>query len=161
MDRLKTWKATSLGLLCLGLLAVGLTLAIASPVAAQDGKKATRCRLHFNLSGWSFIYRTSEGTGRIECEDGQKLNVKITAHGGGLTLGTEEVKNAKGVFSGTFDVKTLLGTYVEIGAHGGVGDGAAGGARAMFKGSKRLSLSGGGGGISAGIAMGGFTIAAQ
>ncbi len=57
--------------------------------------------------------------------------------------------------------RDLSGTYVEIGAHGGVGDGAAGGARAMFKGSKRLSLTGGGGGISAGIAMGGFTIAAQ
>jgi len=159
MNRSRAVKTTSIGLLGLGLAAVGLSLAIAAPAAAQ--KKATRCHLTFSIEGWSFIYRVGHGTGTITCADGQSLNVKITAQGGGLTLGTQKLVDAKGRFSGTYDVKDLLGTYVEIEAHGGVGDGAGGGARAMFKGSKRLSLSGGGGGITAGIAMGAFTIEAQ
>jgi len=161
MNRLKTLKTTTLGLLCLGLLAAGLTLAIASPVAAQDGKKLTRCHIYFDMSGWSFIYKVGNGEGRIECADGQKLNVKVGAHGGGFTLGTQDLKNAKGRFSGTANVKDLLGTYIEVDGHGGVGDGAAGGGRAMFKGSKRLSLSGTGGGITIGFAFGGFTISAR
>ncbi len=165
MDRSRMSKPQGSWLRCLvGFLTAGLTLASASPAAADEGtsqtetRKATRCHLYFEMDGWSFVYRVVRGEGRIECADGQKAEVKVVAHGGGPSFGTQHIRNGRGRFSGTFDVQHLMGTYIEAEAHGGVGDGAAGSARAMFKGSKRLSLAGGGGGIGVGIVFGGFTV---
>jgi hypothetical protein len=150
-------RATSV--IVLGLATIGLVLALGSSAAAEG--KPTRCHLNYDISGWSFIYKTGNGTGKITCADGQSLAVKITTHAGGFTLGTQGTKKGKGRFSGTLKVEDLLGTYIEVDAHVGVGEDAAPGARAMFKGSKRLSLTGIGDGITIGIAFGGFTIAAQ
>jgi hypothetical protein len=93
--------------------------------------------------------------------DGQTANVTIVAHGGGLSLGTEHVKRGRGRFSGTEKIADLYGTYIEINGHAGVGADASVDARAMFKGSKRLSLVGKGSGFNLGFAIGGFTIRAQ
>ena len=131
-----------------------LLLFLASPALAEP----TRCHLIYDVEGWSILYRVARGTGQIRCADGQTANVAIVAHGGGLTLGTQAVKQGRGRFSGTEKVADLYGTYIEVGAHAGAGDGASVDARAMFNGSKRLSLAGTGSGFSLGIAFGGFTI---
>jgi hypothetical protein len=119
-------------------------------------KQATRCDLTYEIDGWSFLYRTASGIGQIKCADGQSANVKISAHGAGFSLGTQSVAKGKGRFSGTFNVADLYGTYVEIGGHAGAGGSVD--ARAMFKGSKRLSLAGNGEGWNVGFALGGFSI---
>lgn len=133
---------------------VALAVVCASPAAA----KHTSCRLTYDVEGWSVLYKVARGTGQITCRDGQTANVTIVAHGGGITFGTEGVKGGSGRFSGTEKIADLYGTYIEAGAHAGVGQGAAVEARGMFRGSKRLSLTGRGTGISLGFAFGGFTI---
>ena len=135
----------------------GLLLLLASPAAATP----TRCNLTFDVEGWSILYKVGRGTGTIKCADGQTAGVSIVAHGGGFSLGTESVTGGHGRFSGTEKISDLYGTYIEVVTHAGAGDGASVGARAMFKGSKRLSLVGKGSGFSLGFAFGGFTIKAR
>lgn len=124
----------------------------ALPAAAER----TRCRLEFTSDGWSVFYKTSKGTGRVECENGQSANVKIVSHGGGITFGTEQILDGKGRFSSVADISDVFGTYFEGVAHAGAGRAVS--ARGMFKGGASLSLTGKGDGINLGFALGGFTI---
>jgi len=129
------------------------TLLLAAPASAQ----LTFCKLSYDLSGWSFLYKKSTGTGRITCPNGQALDVSVEAHGGGATFGTHEIVGGVGAFSGVRDVNDLIGRYFEVNAHGGAG--GAGDARFMVKGDANLSLAGTGQGVSIGFAFGSFRIA--
>ena len=136
------------------LCAATILLLLGSSALAEP----TRCFLTYDVEGWSILYKVARGTGHIDCRDGQTADVAIVAHGGGFTLGTQDVKQGRGRFSGTESIADLYGTYVEAAAHAGIGSGVSVDARAMFKGNKRLSLTGTGSGISLGLAFGGFTI---
>lgn len=132
--------------------AAAAALLLSAPASAE----MVKCRMKYDLSGWSFIYRYGQGTGHITCSNGQASKVRITTNGGGATLGTEKVLGGTGIFSQVTDISDLYGTYVEAGAHAGAGGSAD--ARAMMKGNVNLSLSGVGQGINLGIAFGAFNI---
>src|SRR5690606_20033371 len=59
-----------------------LLLSAAAPAFAGD----VDCKLTFDLSGWSVFYKTASGTGVVTCDNGQRLPVKITTQGGGLSF---------------------------------------------------------------------------
>ena len=136
--------------------AVCAMLFLAAPAGSAE---MTKCRLKYDVKGWSFIYKYTRGSGHITCSNGQSASVAITTNGGGPTLGTHEVIDGKGVFSQVRDISDLYGTYAEIDAHAGAGGAAD--ARAMLKGNVNLSLAGVGQGINLGIALGAFHIAPQ
>jgi hypothetical protein len=136
-------------------IALSLTTCVLFAVPAVSAER-TKCRISYDLKGWSVLYKTSKGTGRITCTNGQSANVSLSAHGGGITFGTFEVIDGKGTFSSVRDIADLYGTYVEATAHAGAGGSTD--ARAMAKGDVSLSLAGTGQGVSLGIAFGGFTI---
>ena len=141
----------------IGWVAAGCaTLFLAMPAGSAE---MTKCRLKYHVKGWSFIYKYTQGSGRITCSNGQSANVRITTNGGGPTVGTHKVIDGKGVFSQVHDISDLYGTYAEIDAHAGAGGAAD--ARAMLKGNVNLSLAGLGQGINLGIALGAFNIAPQ
>jgi hypothetical protein len=131
-----------------------LALALAAAGAHAAGK--TDCKLHFSMSGWSAFYKTASGTGTITCDNGQKMNVSISAKGGGLSFGKSKIENGTGEFSGVHDIKELLGSYAAAEAHAGASKSA--GAQAMTKGEVSLALAGKGEGWDLGIAFGKFTI---
>ena len=56
-------------------LAVAGIVLLAGP--ASSGGLMT-CRLKYDLKGWSVIYRTSKGSGKITCENGQSSKVRIS-----------------------------------------------------------------------------------
>jgi hypothetical protein len=132
--------------------AAAAALLLSAPASAE----MTKCRMKYDLDGWSFIYRYAQGSGHITCSNGQSANVRITAHGGGPTLGTEKVIGGTGIFSQVSDISQLYGTYAEAAVHAGAGGSAD--ARAMMKGNVNLSLSGLGQGINLGVAFGAFDI---
>lgn len=138
-------------------LAIALSMTacvlLAGPAASAQ---LTKCKISYDLKGWSVFYKTSKGTGRITCTNGQSADVDLRAHGGGLTFGKFEVTGGKGTFSSVRDIADLYGTYVEATAHAGAG--ASTDARVMAKGEVSLSLAGTGQGVNIGIAFGGFTI---
>lgn len=135
-------------LCCAGLLAV------ASPSATAGGP--IDCQLTFNLSGWSVFYKTASGEGRVTCDNGQSMPVRIRAKGGGLTVGKSRIENGTGEFSGVYSIKDVLGTYASSEAHAGASRSAK--AMAMTKGSVSLALAGKGSGWDLGVAFGKFVI---
>ena len=128
-------------------------LILAAPPASAE---MTKCRLTYDLEGWSVIYKYSSGTGRISCSNGQTADVKIVTHGGGVSFGTQRVIAGSGSFSSVHDISDLYGGYAEVVAHAGAGGSAD--ARAMMRRSVNLSLAGTGQGINLGFAFGSFSI---
>ena len=89
-----------------GALALGLALS-AAPASAQN----LTCKLTFSSSSWSIFYKTTSGTGMVNCSNGQKLAVKISAKGGGLTVGKSKITNGFGEFAEVRDIRDVLGSY--------------------------------------------------
>lgn len=135
----------------LALLPLG---ALATPGArAADMMK---CRMTFNLSGWSVIYSTASGHGTVTCSNGQSMDVDISAKGGGLTVGKYKLTDGHGKFSHISNINDVLGTYATAHAHAGVVGSSR--AAAMTKGDVSLALTGTGQGWNVGAGFSGFTI---
>jgi hypothetical protein len=136
----------------------GLTLAATSvvftPVRAEGADLG--CKLKFSLSGWSAIYKHSEGTGIVTCADGSSLPVKISAKGAGLTVGKSQVDDGSGTFTNVHNVGDVLGSYAEGEVHAGAVK--SGNVQVLTKGTVSLALAGAGEGIDLGIDVGEFTL---
>jgi hypothetical protein len=133
-------------------LVVGaLCLASAGAHAAN-----VKCEMTFSMKGWSAFYKTASGTGKIQCANGQSMNVKLRAKGGGLTVGKSTIENGRGEFSSVASLDELLGSYISAEAHAGAV--SSSNAQVMTKGEVSLALSGKGRGWDLGIAFGKLTI---
>jgi len=128
---------------------------LAVPATATAGGKV-KCRLSFQMSGWSIFYKESSGTGTIKCSNGQSMAVKLRAKGGGLTVGKSTIDDGHGDFSGVSNISELLGTYASAEAHAGAVESAK--AQVVTKGEVSLALSGTGTGWDVGVAVGNFII---
>jgi hypothetical protein len=140
-----------MGTLALPSLVIATTLVLAAPARAE-----TRCRLHYHLEGWSAFYKTSKGSGRITCDNGQARRVVLTTKGGGFTFGRKSV-DGSGTFSPVADIRDLYGDYANAEAHAGAGKSSD--AQVVTKGTVSLALTGEGHGVDVGFAFGRFTIA--
>jgi hypothetical protein len=134
-------------------LSIAACVLLAGPAASA---RLAKCQISYDLEGWSAFYKTSKGTGRITCANGQSAAVSLRAHGGGMTFGKFSVIGGKGTFSSVRDIADLYGTYVEATAHAGAGGSTE--ARVMVKGDVSISLARGGQGVNLGVAFEGFTI---
>jgi hypothetical protein len=114
------------------------------------------CEMTFTMKGWSAFYKTASGAGTIKCSNGQSMNVKLSAKGGGLTVGKSTIEDGQGKFSAVTGLQELLGSYVSAEAHAGAVKAAK--AQVMTKGEVSLALSGTGRGWDLGIAFGKLTI---
>lgn len=137
-----------------GVLALGLAL-MALPAAAQN----MTCKLTFSSSSWSIFYKTTSGTGVVTCSNGQSLPVKITAKGGGLTVGKSKITNGFGEFAEVKNIRDVLGSYAAAEAHAGTIRSAN--AQAMTNGKVSLALAGKGEGWDLGVAFSKFTLKAR
>jgi hypothetical protein len=123
---------------------------------ATRAHAGTMCRMTFNLSGWSVFYKTSSGTGRITCDNGQSARVKVSSKGGGLTFGRSKIREGIGRFSEVSSISELYGSYGQGEAHAGAGKSAE--ASVVTKGEVSLALTGKGTGVNVGVSFGKFTI---
>lgn len=137
---------------------VATSLALAGLLAAGPAFASgdVKCELKFQISGWSAFYKQSKGSGTITCNNGQSMNVRLTAKGGGLTVGKSTIDDGHGEFSSVHDIKELLGGYVSGEAQAGAVKSAK--AQIVTKGEVTLALSGTGRGWDLGIAFGSFRI---
>ena len=134
---------------------LALVALLAVPHSAE-ASASVKCKMTFKISGWSVIYKSSDGTGHITCSNGQSMNVKLKAHGGGLTVGKSTIDNGQGDFSAVNNINELLGTYASAEAQAGAVKSAK--AQVVTKGEVSLSLSGTGSGWDLGVALGSFEI---
>ncbi|WP_312914651.1 hypothetical protein [Stenotrophomonas sp.] len=133
-----------------------LLLAIGAAVPAAQAAGNIDCELRYNLSGWSAFYKTAEGTGTISCDNGTSFPVKITAKGGGLTVGRTTITDGRGKFTGAYSLNDLVGTYAAAEVHASAS--RATDAQVMTKGDVSLALAGTGRGWSLGVGFGKFVI---
>lgn len=138
-------------------VALGSLLAVLGIAQFQPAAAASiSCTMKFNMQGWSAFYKTADGDGTIQCSNGQSLQVKLVARGGGLTVGKSSIENGRGKFSAVSSADQLLGTYVAAEAHAGAVKSS--GAQVMTKGDVSLALSGAGSGFDLGVVLGAMTI---
>lgn len=123
---------------------------------SERGAPDLDCKLTFSLTGWSLIYKHADGVGRVTCENGRSMPVKISIKGGGLTAGKWHIDNGKGKFTDVHRISDVLGHYAQGGAHAGVVKSAE--AQVLTKGNVSLALAGHGEGIDLGVDVGAFTI---
>lgn len=140
----------------LALSALALAAAMAVPGGAQAQQRDINCRLAFSMSGWSIFYKTSSGTGTVTCDNGQRMNVRLEARGGGISFGRSRIENGQGVFTSVYSIRDILGGYATAEAHAGAGASAK--AQVVTKGPISLALSGTGHGVDLGVAFGSFVI---
>lgn len=114
------------------------------------------CKLSFELKGWSAFYKTADGTGMVSCSNGERMPVKITSRGGGLTFGTSTIEDGRGEFSGIFNIRDVLGAYASAEAH--VGALKSRQVQVVTKGSVSLALIGKGSGWDIGVSLARFTL---
>lgn len=127
--------------------------------AASASARDLDCKLSFDLAGWSVFYKTSSGTGVVTCDNGQRLAVRISTKGGGISFGKSRIENGTGEFSGVDDIRDVLGTYATAEAHAGAVKSSK--AQVMTKGEVSLALAGTGKGWDLGFAFGKFVIEAR
>ena len=137
----------------IALLAGACSLVAPTPAQAAANVK---CTMSFTMSGWSAIYKTASGSGTVTCDNGQSMKVKLSAKGGGLTVGKSSIEDGHGEFSAVTGLPEILGSYAAAEAHAGAVQSA--GAQAMTKGEVSLALTGKGRGWDLGIAFGRLTI---
>ena len=137
----------------IALLAGACSLVAPTPAQAAANVK---CTMTFTMSGWSAIYKTASGSGTVTCDNGQSMKVKLSAKGGGLTVGKSSIEDGHGEFSAVTGLPEILGSYASAEAHAGAVQSA--GAQAMTKGEVSLALTGKGRGWDLGIAFGRLTI---
>lgn len=133
-----------------------LSTTLASPALAEGGSTDLRCTMTFEMSGWSAFYKTSEGTGKVTCSNGESADVVIRLKGGGITFGKTEIRDGKGVFSKVYSIEEVFGGYAAAEAHAGAGASAK--ASVYTKGIVSLAMSGTGRGINLGVDFGKLTI---
>lgn len=136
------------------IMAAALTAAAVVVLPAQAADLS--CKMSFEMRGWSAIYQTADGYGTIRCSDGKSMRVKLSARGGGLTVGKSSITNGRGDFTGVHSIGDLLGSYANANAHAGAERSA--GAQVLTKGTVSLALSGTGHGWDLGVALGAFKI---
>ena len=135
--------------------ALVLMMAAGLPRTAQ-AEADLGCKMKFSLTGWSLIYKRAEGSGVVTCADGTSIPVKISAHGGGLTVGKSHIDNGNGEFSDVHTITDVLGDYAQASAHAGMVKSA--GAGVLTKGNVSLALAGKGEGVDLGIDVTKLTI---
>ncbi|MFB9069165.1 hypothetical protein [Pseudofulvimonas gallinarii] len=114
------------------------------------------CQMRFEMSGWSAFFKTASGHGTVTCNNGQRMSVRLSAKGGGITFGRSSIEDGRGEFSGVRDISEVLGSYVSAEAHAGAVRSAKG--QVVTKGEVSLALSGTGRGWDLGVAFGKFSI---
>lgn len=137
------------------LLAIG-TIALGCSAAYASGSADLDCKLKFSLSTWSAIYKHSEGSGIVTCEDGKSMHVRIVAKGVGITVGKSHVDGGTGRFSDVHRLTDVFGSYAQAEAHAGAVK--SGTAQVLTKGEVSLALAGAGEGVDLGIDVGELTL---
>jgi hypothetical protein len=114
------------------------------------------CSMRFNMSGWSALYKTSQGTGTVSCSNGETAKVQLHSVGGGLVAGKSTLDNGKGEFTGVRDIRDIFGDYASAGGEAGAVKTAEG--TVVSKGEVNLALSGTGRGWDLGVSINKFSI---
>ena len=116
------------------------------------------CTMTYKLSGFSLAYKQYDGTGIVNCSNGQHAQVILASKSIGFTIGKSEIEGT-GVFSDVNNISEVYGTFIALEGHAGALKSAD--AQILTRGEVSLALSGKGRGIDIGVTIGALTISAK
>ncbi len=128
----------------------------AKDAKAGKAKGKVQCAMAFELRSWAVFYKSGKGEGTITCNNGQKADVKIRTHGGGVQFGKNNIANGSGKFSPVRKLEELYGKYASVGGHGGAVKSRIG--QSLSKDDISLDIKGTGTGVNFGFDFGSFRI---
>ncbi len=131
-------------------------LGVVAVPQARAADSGIDCKLHYSLTSWSLIYKHTAGSGRVTCNNGKSMRVRLSAKAVGLTVGKWRINDGTGTFTDVHNIHDVLGSYVQAGANAGVAKSAA--AQVLTKGPVSLALAGKGEGVNLGVDIGQFQI---
>ena len=137
-------------------VALAGALSLGALSTAQAAEADIDCKLHYNLTGWSIVYKHTTGRGTVTCTNGQSMPVHVSAKAVGLTAGKWHIDHGVGRFSDVHNISEVLGRYAQASANAGVVK--SGEAQVLSKGAVQLALAGGGEGVNLGVDIGAFRI---
>lgn len=137
------------------LIALLLLASLTSASTVAHASDELSCKLRFDLSSWSLIYKHVSGKGMVTCNNGQSMRVKLEARGGGLSVGSSRVYDGNGEFTALHSINEVPGTYADVNAHSVF---KSGDAQVLTKGVVSLAIAGVGHGLEMGITVGELTI---
>jgi len=152
-------KSITSAMLATTALACALSLGAAPSAHAHPMHRADAdidCKLHYDLTGWSLVYKHTTGRGVVTCNNGQSMKVRVSAKAVGLTAGKWHIDHGVGRFSDVHNISDVLGRYAQASANAGLAK--SGEAQVLSKGPVQLALAGGGEGVNLGVDVGAFTI---
>ncbi len=126
-----------------------------SAVAVQPPAGLMTCTMKFKMSGFSLIYKHYDGTGEIQCRNGEKAQVLLASNSVGFTIGKSEIEG-DGVFSEVKSINEIFGDYASMESH--VGFINSFDAQLLTRGEISLALKAQGRGIDIGATFGDLNI---
>ena len=133
-------------------------LGVVAAPQARAADSGIDCKLHYNLTGWSLIYKHTSGRGRVTCSNGQSMRVLLSAKAVGLTVGKWHINNGTGTFTDVHSIRDVLGGYAQASANAGIAK--TGEAQVLTNGAVSLALAGKGEGVNLGVDVGQLRIKA-
>lgn len=113
------------------------------------------CTMKFKMSGFSLIYKHYDGTGEIQCRNGDKAQVILASNSVGFTIGKSEIEG-DGVFSDVKSINEIFGDYASMESH--IGFINSFDAQLLTRGEISLALKAQGRGIDIGATLGDLNI---
>ncbi|MDL1871522.1 hypothetical protein FBR05_04890 [Deltaproteobacteria bacterium PRO3] len=153
---LKRGLVTAASLLCLALPSAGHAKEESKDAKSGKAKGKVQCTMAFELRSWAVFYKSGKGEGTITCSNGQKADVKIRTHGGGVQFGKNNIANGSGKFSPVKKLEELYGKYASVGGHGGAVKSRIG--QSLSKDDISLNIKGTGTGVNFGFDFGSLRI---
>lgn len=138
------------------LATLACALALAAAPRAGAASRNVDCRLDYQLTGWSLVYKHTTGNGRVSCDNGQSVPVRVSAKAVGLTAGKWKVDHGQGRFTNVRNIGEVFGRYAQASANLGVVK--SGEAQVLSNGPVSLALAGAGAGVNIGVDIGAFRI---
>lgn len=126
-----------------------------SSPSAQPTAGLMTCTMKFKMSGLSLIYKHYDGTGEIQCRNGDRAQVILTSNSVGFTIGKSEIEG-DGVFSEVKSINEIFGDYASMESH--VGFINSFDAQLLTRGEISLALKAQGRGIDIGATFGDLNI---
>ena len=109
----------------------------------------------YSLKGFSLAYKQYDGTGEVQCSNGQKAKVVLSSKSIGFSIGKSEVEGT-GFFTDLKDINEVYGDYISLGNHFGFINSVD--REILTKGEVSLALRGIGKGFDIGVTIGDLSI---
>jgi len=70
------------------------------------------CHIKYSVTSWAEEKKMGSGVGKINCSDGENVQVRVRVRSDGITGGKSHIGSAYGSFSSVIRLSDLMGNYV-------------------------------------------------